>query len=48
MLKLERNTGEDALIGVINRIKNRINRHVHVSSYNTMMKNHERLKKIHG
>lgn len=48
MLKLEKNTGKDALIRVINIIKNSINRHFHISTYNTMMKNHERLKKIHG
>ncbi|TVQ10334.1 MAG: DUF2236 domain-containing protein [Bacteroidetes bacterium] len=48
MLKIEKNTGKDALIRVINKVKNGINRHFHFSTYNTMMKNHERLKKIHG
>lgn len=48
MLRLERNPGKDALVRVMNKFKNGINRHFHVSTYNTMMKNHERLKQIHG
>ncbi len=48
MLKLEKSTGKDALVRVINKLKNGINRRFHVSTYKTMMKNHERLKQIHG
>lgn len=48
MLKLERNPGKDALVRVINKFKNSINKRFHVSTYETMMKNHERLKQIHG
>jgi hypothetical protein len=48
MLKIEKNQGKDALVSVMNRFKNKINRHFHVSTYKTMMKNHERLKQIHG
>ncbi len=48
MLKLERNQGKDALVRAMNKFKNGINRHFHISTYSTMMKNHERLKQIHG
>jgi len=47
-LKLEKNLGKDSLVRVINKFKNSINKHFHFSTYNTMMKNHERLKQIHG
>jgi len=48
MLDLEKKPGKDALVSVINRFKNQINKRFHVSTYSTMMKNHERLKQIHG
>ena len=48
ILKLEKNNVKDALVRVINKIKNGINRHFHISTFNTMMKNHERLKQLHG
>lgn len=48
ILKLEKSTGKDALISVVNKFKNGINRHFHVSTYKTMMKNHDKLKKIYG
>ena len=47
MLQLERKPGKDALVRVINKFKNGVNRRFHVSTYSTMMKNHERLKQIH-
>lgn len=48
LLKLEKNAGKDALVRVINKFKNSINQYFHISTYNSMMKNHERLKQIHG